>query len=171
MTHILSATSCSDQRHDCLCSYIIACVLNSIISYDDVGVLICLHSTCCLPSVARPFLPEHITSLWPSHRDTSRPLYQRRVSSISRLLSLQWSYLLDPPGFLIATDDGGIVYEAGHPQDEGQSWQDAHLWRLESDKGGHGTRNITRESRCTLPVFLAVKHSLGTRWSCELRDL
>ncbi|DBB09914.1 TPA: hypothetical protein ACH3X3_001521 [Trebouxia sp. C0006] len=84
--------------------------------------------------------------MWDS-RDTSRPLYQRRVSSISRLLSLQWSYLLDPPGFLIATDDGGIVYEAGHPQEEGQSWQDAHLWRLESDKGGHGTRNITRESR------------------------
>ena len=127
----------------------------------DFGVIICVHSSCHVPSLAQLFLPEHTTSLWPSHRDTSRPLYQRRVSSISRLLSVQWSYLLNPPGFLIATDDGGIVYEAGHPQEEGQSWQDAHLWRLESDKGGHGTRNITRESRCMLPVFLAVKHGLG----------
>ena len=45
-------------------------------------------------------------------------MYQRRISSIARLLCLQWSSLLDPPGILVGADDGTLVYEAGvpHPQ-------------------------------------------------------
>ena len=54
----------------------------------------------------------------------------------------------------MGTDDGGLLYEAGHPQEEGQTWQDAHLWRKEGDKGGHGSRNIMRESRHALPALL-----------------
>ena len=54
----------------------------------------------------------------------------------------------------MVTDDGGLLYEAGHPQEEGQTWQDAHLWRKEGDKGGHGSRNIMRESRHALPALL-----------------
>ena len=36
---------------------------------------------------------------------------------------------------------------AVHPQDEGQTWQETHLWRQEADKGGHGSRSISREMR------------------------
>lgn len=84
-------------------------------------------------------------SLW--CRDSNKPIYQRRVSSIARLLCLEWTHLLDPPGWLLGTDDGAVVYESSIPAQKGQSWQDAHLWRHESEKGSHGTRNVTREIR------------------------
>ena len=49
---------------------------------------------------------------------------------------------------------------AGHPQDEGQTWQEAHLWRQEADKGGHGSRSISREMRqATVPCTAPVPHS------------
>ena len=87
-------------------------------------------------------------------RDTGKPLYQRRVSSIARLLCLQWTYLLEPSGWLLGTDDGAVVYESSHPPLEGQSWQEAHLHRTESEKGTHGTRNTTREIRQDCHVCL-----------------
>ncbi|KAL3157576.1 hypothetical protein ABBQ32_012027 [Trebouxia sp. C0010 RCD-2024] len=84
--------------------------------------------------------------LW-DYRECSKPIYQRRVSSIARLLCLQWTHLLDPPGWLLGTDDGAVMYESSHPSQQGQSWQDAHLRRMESQKGSHGTHNVTREIR------------------------
>lgn len=39
------------------------------------------------------------------------------------------------------------MYESSHPSQQGQSWQDAHLRRVESQKGSHGTHNVTREIR------------------------
>lgn len=45
-------------------------------------------------------------------RDPSKPVYQRRISSVSRLLTAQWSSLIDPPGILVGADDGVLVYEA-----------------------------------------------------------
>ena len=76
-----------------------------------------------------------------------KPIYQRRIVSIARLLAVQWSALLEPPGFLMATDDGAIMYESAHPQEEGHSWRDTHLYRHEGDKGAHGTRSTNREHR------------------------
>ena len=45
-------------------------------------------------------------------REPSKPIYQRRISSVSRLLTVEWSSLLDPPGILVGADDGILVYEA-----------------------------------------------------------
>lgn len=48
---------------------------------------------------------------------------------------------------------------AAHPLEEGQTWQEAHLWRQEADKGGHGTRTVFREFR-QLPLLCCLVAAL-----------
>ena len=92
-------------------------------------------------------------------RDSGKAVYQRRVSGIARLLSLQWTCLLDPPGWLLATDDGTLLYEACYPSEEGQSWQEAHFGRADTTKSSHGIRNIFRDFRCACPCMLCSPHA------------
>lgn len=63
------------------------------------------------------------------------------------------------------------MYESSHPSQQGQSWQDAHLRRMESQKGSHGTHNVTREIRqdllclfcrkCTFTQCIRLNRSLS----------